>query len=77
LTNTKLNTNFVWICVGGLVPSCVVPNSTAVGDYLIGASGNFTMGRIASGGNQTNAVVGIAMSNNNSNFADVLVTLEK
>lgn len=77
LTNTKLNGNYVWICVGGLVPSVVCANSTAVGDYLTGGSGNFSLGRIASGGNATNAVVGIAMSNNNSNFCDVLVTLEK
>lgn len=75
--NTQLNGNFVWICVGGLVPSATCPNSQAVGDYLIGASGNFTTGRIASGGNLTNAVIGIAMSANNANTADVLVTLEK
>ena len=77
LTNAKLNTNFVWICVGGLVPSVVCPNSTAVGDYLTGGSGNFTLGRQASGNNATNADVAIAMTANNANFCDALVILEK
>lgn len=77
LNNSTLNGNFVWICVGGLVPSCVVPNSTAVGDWLIGLAGNFSMNRIAAGNASTYPAVGFAQSNNNSNFADVLVTLEK
>ena len=46
---TALNGNFCFIATKGFLPAAAVCASTAVGDAIIGASGNFTVTRTASG----------------------------
>jgi hypothetical protein len=46
---TALNGNFCFIATKGFVPAAAVVASTAVGDALVGAAGNFTVTRTASG----------------------------
>jgi hypothetical protein len=76
LTATILNGNFVWICVGGLVLNAIVPASTAVGDAIIGAAGNFTDARVAAGTAPTNKVLAWAAAAVSGGTANVQVALE-
>lgn len=46
---TIANGNFVFIATKGFLPGAAVVASTAVGDAIVGASGNFTVTRTASG----------------------------
>lgn len=46
---TLVNGNFIFIVTKGFVPAAAVVASTAVGDAIVGASGNFTVTRTASG----------------------------
>jgi hypothetical protein len=48
-STTALNGNFCFIATKGFVPAAAVVASTAVGDAIVGASGNFTVTRTASG----------------------------
>lgn len=48
-STTALNGNFCFIATKGFLPAAAVCASTAVGDAIIGASGNFTVTRTASG----------------------------
>jgi len=50
---TAVNGNFIWIQVFGRILGAFAPGSTAVGDLLIGATGNFTSARIANHATQT------------------------
>ena len=47
--NTIINGNVIFIATQGFVPGAAVVASTAVGDAIIGTSGNFTVTRTASG----------------------------
>lgn len=71
------NGSGVWICIGGFVKAASCPGSTAVGDYLIGASGAYTLARIAQHATQTcDPVVAIAYTAlSASNTSDVKVQL--
>ena len=46
---TLVNGNFIFIATKGFVPAAAVVALTAVGDAIIGAAGNFTVTRTASG----------------------------
>jgi len=78
LTAALLNGNFVWICVGGFVPGVNAPASTAVGDWLYGTSGNWTLFRIAYhvGTVTPDKYVAHARSAVASNAADMDIVLE-
>jgi hypothetical protein len=76
LTAAILNGNFVWICVGGLVLNAIVPASTAVGDAIIGATGNFTNARVAANTAPTNKVLAWAEAAVAAGVANVMVAVE-
>lgn len=61
-SQTALNGNFVWICVGGYVSGAIGAASTAAGDAVIGASTIFTAGKVTAGTAPTNRVIGWAQS---------------
>lgn len=74
---TALNGNWCFIVTRGWVPNVSVPASTAIGDALVGTSGNFTFARVASGTAPTsrfNCTAQTAISA--SNTADVLVNTD-
>ena len=74
-TAAQLNGNFVWIGLSGYIPGCVSVGSTAVGDSLIGAAGNFTVARVAAGTAPTNQSLGWAATAVSSGLSDVVATL--
>lgn len=76
LTAATLNGNWIWIVTGGFVPQIAVPASTAVGDALIGAAGNFTLGRVASGSAPTSSRFLQALTAVSGGLGDVLVNTE-
>ena len=57
-----LNGNFCFIATKGFVPNAAVVGSTAIGDALVGASGNFTVARVASGTAPTSSRNAIALT---------------
>ena len=59
---TALNGNFCFIATKGFVPAAAVVASTAVGDAIIGASGNFTVTRTASGSAPLCSKLALALS---------------
>lgn len=61
-TAALLNTSYVWIQIGGFLAGAIVPGSTAVGDAIFGAAGNWTAGRIAANSAITNKIYGFATS---------------
>jgi hypothetical protein len=73
LTAAQLNGNWCFIAVSGFVPGVTAPAGTAVGDALIGAAGNFTLGRVASGTAPTTKRILQALSPITGGVADVLV----
>lgn len=79
LTNTQLNGNFIWICVGGFVSGVIGITSAAAGDALIGSATNFAPARVAAGTAPTNRVIGWATSalgTPATGQVNILVTLE-
>lgn len=57
-----LNGNWCFIATKGFVPAAAVVALTAIGDALVGATGNFTVARVASGTAPTSRYVAIAQS---------------
>lgn len=74
-TNTVLNNggngSYVWIGLAGFIPGAIAAASTAIGDAVIAAAGNFTTGRTAAGTAPTNKVLGWALSAVSGGLADV------
>lgn len=70
-----LNGNWVFIGLCGFIPGAISVASTAVGDALIGASGNFTVARVAAGTAPTNIVAGWARTAIASSVSDVMAVL--
>jgi len=61
-STTALNGNFCFIATKGFVPAAAVVASVAVGDAIVGAAGNFTVARVASGTAPTSRRLAIAQS---------------
>ena len=59
---TLINGNFIFIVTKGFLPGAIAAGSVAAGDLVIGAAGNFTAARIASGSNITQAKYAVAQS---------------
>jgi hypothetical protein len=71
---TYLNGNFCFIATKGFLPAAAVVASVAVGDAVIGAAGNFTAARVASGTAPTTRRLAIAQSAVTANTtADLLI----
>lgn len=74
---TALNGNWCFIATKGFLPNAAVVAATAVGDALVGAAGNFTVGRVASGTAPTsryNAIAQSAVTGNTT--ADILINTD-
>jgi hypothetical protein len=76
LTNTQLNGALCFIQVAGRLIGGVVPGATAIGDAIIGASGNFTAGRIAANSALTNRTFGFAETAIVSGTANILLNCD-
>ena len=76
-TAAALNGNFVYVGLKGFIPAAISVTSTAVGDALIGASGNFTVARVAAGTAPTNRVLGWALTAIASGLSDVLAVVDE
>jgi hypothetical protein len=70
---TALNGNYVWIATSGFVKGVAVPAATAIGDALVGVSGNFLAARIASGTAPTSKRILQALTAVAATVADCLV----
>lgn len=70
---TALNGNWCFIATKGFLSGVAVPALTAVGDAIIGAAGNFTLGRVASGTAPTTKYVAIAQTAVAAGVADILI----
>jgi len=70
---TIVNGNFIFIVTRGWIPSAYVPASTAIGDSLAGASGNFVLTRTASGTAPISRRMALALTAIASGVADVWV----
>ena len=76
-STTLLNGNFCFIATKGFLPTAAVVASTAIGDALVGASGNFVCARVASGNAPTsvrNAIALTAVSANTT--SDILINCD-
>ena len=74
---TALNGNFCFIATKGFVPAAAVVASVAVGDAVIGASGNFTAARVASGTAPTTRFFATALTAVSANTtADILINCD-
>lgn len=73
LTAAALNGNWVFICTSGFIKGAYVPASTAIGDALVGVTGNFTLARVASGTAPTSKRIAQALTAISGGVADVLV----
>lgn len=74
---TALNGNWCFIATKGFLPNAAVVAATAVGDALVGAAGNFVVGRVASGTAPTsrfNAIAQSAVTGNTT--ADILINTD-
>jgi hypothetical protein len=79
LTAALLNSNFIWICVGGFVSGVVGIAGIAAGDSIIGSATTFAPGHVAANSAATNRVIGYALSAEGTPAAgefNILVTLE-
>ncbi len=74
-TATALNGNFVFVGLSGYIPAAISVTATAVGDALIGASGNFTVARVAAGTAPTNRVLGWALTAVSGGLSDVIAAV--
>lgn len=72
-TAAQLNGNFCWIGIVGWVPGCIAPGSTAAGDAIIGAAGNFTPARVAANTAPTNKLIGWATSAIASSLCNIML----
>lgn len=63
--------SYVWIGLLGFIPSCSVVAATAIGDALVGAAGNFTTARVASGTAPTGKILGWAKTAIAGGVADI------
>lgn len=71
---TALNGNFCFIATKGFLAAAAVVASTAIGDFLVGAAGNFVVARVASGTAPTSRFGAIAQSAVTGNTtADILI----
>lgn len=68
-----LNGNYCFIVTKGFVPSAYVPAGAAVGDALVGVTGNFTLVGVASGTAPTSKFKAIALTAVASGVSDILV----
>jgi hypothetical protein len=74
---TALNGNFCFIATKGFLPAAAVGASTAVGDALIGASGNFIVTRTASGSAPLCSKLALALSAVTANVtADIWINCD-
>lgn len=74
---TALNGNYCFIATKGFLPAAAVVAATAIGDAIIGASGNFTVTRIASGSALTTSRNAIALSGVSGNVtADIWINTD-
>jgi len=74
---TALNGNFCFIATKGFLPAAAVVASVAVGDAVIGASGNFTAARVASGTAPTTRFFATALTAVTANTtADILINTD-
>jgi hypothetical protein len=74
---TALNGNFCFIATKGFLPAAAVCASTAVGDALIGASGNFIVTRTASGSAPLCSKLALALSAVTANVtADIWINCD-
>ena len=73
LTAAILNGNFCFVAVSGWVAGCIAPGSTAAGDAIIGAAGNFTPARVAANTAPTNKLIGWATSAIVSSLCNILL----
>lgn len=71
-----LNGNFCFIATKGFVPSCYVPSGTAIGNALVGTSGNFTLVGVASGTAPISRFLATALTAISSGVADLLVNTD-
>jgi hypothetical protein len=67
--------NYVYIQIFGFLAGMVVAGSTAIGDALIGTSGNQLTARVAANTAPTNTVVAMALTAVSSTKSDVLITV--
>jgi hypothetical protein len=78
-TNTILNNggngSYVFVILQGFVPGAVSATSVAAGDYLIGATGNFTTARTAANTAPPNTPLGLALTAVSGGFSDVKAVL--
>jgi hypothetical protein len=70
------NGNFIFIQTAGFLAQALVAASTALDDVQIGASGDFTCARIASGAAITQVPASIALGAVASSKADVFVDVD-
>lgn len=71
---TALNGNWCFIATKGFLPGAAVVAATAIGDFLVGAAGNFTVGKVASGTAPTTRFGAVAQSAVTGNTtADILI----
>lgn len=59
---TALNGNWCFVATKGFLPAAAVVAATAIGDAIIGAAGNFTVGRVASGTAPTSSRNALALT---------------
>jgi hypothetical protein len=76
LTAAALNGNWVFIQTSGFLAGAYVPAATAIGDALVGAAGNFTLARVASGTAPTSIRCAQALTAIAAGVADVLVNTD-
>lgn len=76
LNTSATNGNWVCILVNGWIHNAPVPASTAAGDVLVGATGQQTLARVASGTAPTNFNVALALAAVAGGTADVFVDVE-
>lgn len=74
--STLINGNFIFIVTKGFLPAAYVPGSTAIGDALVGAAGNFTLTRTASGSAPVSSRNALALTAIASGVADVWVNAD-
>lgn len=73
LTAAILNGNWCFIAVSGFVPGATSVATTAAGDTLIGAAGNFTVGRIAAAAAITSQSFASALTAVAAGVSDILI----
>ena len=70
------NGNYIFIQTGGYLTGAVVAAATAIDDYQIGAAGNFTPARVATGTAATQVILSVALAAVAGGKADVYVEID-